>query len=102
MATSSKLPIYQDENKNFMLHQTRWASILGPVIANPVQDGIVLKGVSLVIGANAINHLLSRKQQGWIVTDIDGLATIYRSLPFNDKTLNLTSSNNVTVDIYVF
>lgn len=99
---SSRLPIYQSAIKEFMLHQTRWASILGPLIANPVQDGIILKKVPLIIGANVINHLLSRKQQGWIIADVDGLATIYRSMPFNDKTLTLVSSNVVNVDLYVF
>ncbi len=97
-----RLPIFQDENKNFMLQQTNWASAINPVLVNPLTNGIFLKNVSLVGGANVINHLLSRQQQGWTITDIDSAVTIYRSQPLNDKTLTLTSSGTALVTIYVF
>lgn len=82
--------------------QTRWASIINPVIACPMAQVLILKDIELITGANSINHLLGRVQQGWFIVDIDGTATIYRSAPFNDRSLNLTSSAGVTISLGVF
>lgn len=84
------------------LMQTRWASILNPFLSNPLNDVQILENVALANGATKINHLLSRKQQGWFIVDQNATASIYRSQPFNDKTLTLTSSAAVTVNIGVF
>lgn len=57
----------------------------------------------MTASTNVINHKLGRMQQGWVITDINNVATsIYRSQPFNDKTLTLTSSGAVTVNIWVY
>lgn len=84
------------------LMQTQWAAILNPVVSNPLNAINILKSVSLANGSNVINHGLGQQQQGWFITDIQGSATIYRSAPFNNLTLTLTSSAAVTVDIGVF
>lgn len=84
------------------LMQTRWASILNPFLRNPLNGMQIITGVSLGVGATAIDHLLGRMQQGWTILDVNGAATIYRSQPFNDKTLTLTSSAAVTVNIGVY
>lgn len=81
---------------------TRWKSILDPALANPLNDVSVLKDVSLVTGVNIIDHLLGQKQQGWFLVDQLGIADIYRSGSFNDKTLILTSSADVVVSIGVY
>lgn len=81
---------------------TKWKSILDPVIAAPMVGARILTGVLLASGTTAINHGLARPQQGWFLTDIDGAATVYRSAAFNDKTLTLTSSAAVRVNIGVF
>lgn len=62
----------------------------------------VLSNLSLVIGVNYINHGLGVQQSGWFLTDIQGVADIYRSAPFNDLTLVLTSSAKVNVCLGVF
>lgn len=93
-----QLPI----NLTDSLQQTRWKSILDPLLANPLNNISILEDVSLVTGANTINHLLGRMMQGWLILDINGAATIYRSEPMNDITLTLTSSANVTVNLGVF
>jgi hypothetical protein len=82
--------------------QTRWKSLLDPVLSNELNSIIILKDVSLKSGSNVINHLLGQNQAGWIITDIQGSASVYRSAPFNDKTLTLTSSANVVVSIGVY
>lgn len=87
------------------LLQTQWASILNPVIANPLLQGTILKGVQLVTGANVINHKLGRPLQGWFPVRVRASATFYDTQDSNsypELTLQLTSSANVTIDIAVF
>lgn len=96
------LPYYQSKLPELSLMQTAWASQLNPVLKNALMSGQFLKDIALINGATKINHLLSRTQQGWFITDINGAATIYRSAPLNDQTLTLTSNAAVTVSIYVF
>lgn len=96
------LPIQKDPNTNLMIMQNRWASQLNPLLANPLNSVLVLKNIKLSSGNNVINHLLGRVQQGWVITDIQGVADIFRSADFNDKTLTLNSSAVVTVNIGVF
>lgn len=84
------------------LQQTRWKSILDPILSNPLNDISILKDVQLINGTTTINHLLGRMMQGWMILDINGAASIYRSQPMNEITLTLTSSAAVTVNIGVF
>lgn len=84
------------------LMQTKWASILNPFIAIPFLNGQLLTGIVLVNGVTVINHKLSRMQQGYVVTDQNASAAIYRSQPLNSTTLTLTSNASVTVALWVF
>ncbi len=87
------------------LAQTRWASILNPVIDNPLSSGIVLQSVSLNSGSNSVNHKLGRKLQGWFIVRQRAAASVYDtqdSNPTPDLTLNLVASAAVTVDLMVF
>jgi len=87
------------------LMQTAWATQLNPVIANPLAQGRLIQNVSLVSGANVINHQLGRKLQGWILTRQRSAASIYDTQDSNTMpalTLQLTSSAAVTVDLFVF
>jgi len=81
---------------------TKWKSILDPVLANPQTNMSILKNVALASGDNQIPHLLGQVQQGWILTDIQGAATIYRYQAFNATYLYLHSSVAVTVNLGVF
>lgn len=96
------LPIFQTKDNSLSLMQTRWASQLNPLLANPANNASILKGISLTIGSNVINHKLGHILQGWQIVDIDGVANIYRSAAKNDLTLTLTSDADVTVDLVVF
>lgn len=84
------------------LMSQKWKSQLDPLLVIPMLDGIQLNNVALINGATVINHKLQRQMQGWMMTDINGAATIYRSQPFNPTTLTLTSSAAVVVSIWVF
>lgn len=96
------LPSFQSNDRIFQMLQTRWASILNPVLSNPVTNPILLTNITLSTGANVINHTLGKMQQGWIITDINAAVTVYRSATFNDKTLTLTSSGNATINLLVY
>lgn len=81
---------------------TRWASILNPLLKNQLSQGQLISNISLNAGVNVINHLLGRTQIGFIITDIDAAAQIYRSAPLNNLTLSLTSDNPCTVSLWCF
>lgn len=81
---------------------TRWKALLDPLLANPINGVQILENIQLAMGSNSVNHLLGKKMQGWFIVDINAAATIYRSAPFNDLILTLTSSAAVTVNIGVF
>ena len=85
--------------------QNRWAAILNPIIANPINNSIILKNVALAVGVNVINHRLGRNLQGWNPTRIRAAAVIYDQQDTNQTpqlTLVLNSSAAVVVDLMVF
>lgn len=88
--------------KTLNLLQTKYRAILNPLIALPILNGNQLLAQPLVIGSNVINHRLGRMQQGYLITDLTGPATVYRSASFNDKTLTLTSNANCNISLWCF
>lgn len=97
-----KLPYIQTQDRVLSQLQTQWTSMLNPILSIPMLAGLQLTGVILQSGVNTINHQLSRRQQGYFFTDQGSAASVYRSAPFNDQTLVLTSSAPVTVNIWVY
>ncbi len=97
------LPIFQTSSKDLSLLQTNWASQLNPVVANPIVQGVQVTGITLAANTPlVINHLLSRKMQGWFVVDQNAAASIYRTQPFNSKTITLEANANVVVNIWCY
>jgi len=96
------LPIFQSDSKDLSLLQTNWAAQINPVLKNTIIQGLQLSEISLINGATTFNHRLSRTMQGYFITDQNAAASIYRSQPFNDKTLTLTSNAVVTVNLWVY
>jgi hypothetical protein len=86
----------------YPLMLTKWSATLNPLLRNPLNGISTLENISLKTGENVINHLLGQVQQGWIIVDIQGAATVFRSAPFNSKTLTLTASAPVIVSIGVY
>lgn len=82
--------------------QTRWKSILDPFLGSNFLNGSILQSISLINGTTTINHLLGRTPNGWLLVDIDASANIYRSQPFNNLTLTLTSDAACIVNLYIF
>lgn len=96
------LPQIKGGDQTMQLMQTKWASELNPLLAKPLNKSLILKDVVLINGVNTINHLLGRKPQGWIITDVDAVASIFRSQPFNDLTLTLTTNADCIVTLMVY
>lgn len=99
------LPIFTTDDKNMLLLQTNWATLLNPLLKSPMLLGQVLKSEQLATGVNIINHKLGRKLQGWSIVRQRGSASIYDQQDTNSSpqlTLALVSSAAVSVDIYVF
>lgn len=112
------LPILQAEDKQLNTMQTKWASILNPLLSNPSVNSVILQRVPLTNGTNSINHTLGRKLQGWRIVRrrqflVTGTPTAYDiydvqdSNQYPDLTLKLTcnqgtGTNPVLVDLEVF
>lgn len=97
------LPYFQSQLPELNLLQTKWRSVLNPLFDVQILHGNLVKNVALITGVdNVVNTGLARMQLGWFLTDIDGPATIYRSKPFNTLTLNLQTSADCIVGIWMF
>lgn len=98
------LPQFQNDDKDLQLMQTKWSSVLNPVLRNPLLYGVQLTDIPLVSGNNIINTTLGRKYQGYLITGMrTGFAQVYE-VTSNNPTLNLTLNSNATstIDLYVF
>jgi len=73
---------------NMDLMQTRWKSLLDPILENPANNISFLKDIELALGSNQITHKLGKLPQGWFLTNIQSAAHIY-SDGFNATTINL-------------
>lgn len=97
------LPVFQTSIRELSMMQTQWSSQLNPVLGLPLLNGpSTLKNITIKSGSNVINHLLGKTPQGWLVIDQNAAITLYRSAPFNDLTLTLTSSGAATISLIVF
>lgn len=101
MNASTILPKINGLGRGLELLQEQWKKVLEPVIAVPLNNGLIIQA-SLITGNNIINTLLLRKQQGWMIIDQDAASSIYRSAPLNDKTLTLNASAPANVSLWVF
>lgn len=83
--------------------QTKWAASLNPLLALPILNGNLISNVFLTTAVpKAINHLLGRNPLGWFLTDQNSSATIWRTQPFNQYTLTLEASADITISFWVF
>ena len=102
MAAIPNLQQFQGGDRSFQLMQSAWTGVLNPFLRQPQLNGLLLTDVELGVGNTVINHRLGREPQGWIITDINGAAQVYRSAAFNSLTLTLNSDAAVTISLYVY
>lgn len=92
---STKLP--------WELAQTKWAATINPILAIPMLNGNQISTVTLLTGVpKAINHLLGRMPQGWMLTDNTANAVVWRTQEFNQFSVVLESSADTTVSFWIF
>jgi len=100
-----KLPVFQTDNKDLSLMQTKWRATLDPVLANPSLQSIILENVALKAGVTHVNHKLGRKPVGWRVIRLRNAAQVHDNQDDNqrpDLTLDLVSNTAVSADLEVF
>jgi hypothetical protein len=66
-----------------------------------LSDG-ALVSVSLVAGANVVNHKLGRKPQGFIIVDVDADTRIWRSGAVDASSIPISSSAACSAKLWVF
>lgn len=105
MAFSKFLSLAFVDNRTSQVFQ-RIKLILEEITNKRLIDGALLTGVSLTTGVdNIITHKLGRPIVGYIITQKSADCRIWDNQLTNeqkDKFLNLETSANVTVDIWVF
>ena len=80
-------------------------SSLDLISSKEILDGISLKNVSLLTGANTINHTLGRKPLGYFIVRKRAQSDIWDTQDSNPNqaiTLILNCSANVTVDLWIY
>lgn len=85
--------------------QQRLEASINALAVHDINDGRLLKGVQLALGANNVPHTLGRPFVGWHLVDILGNANVYRdaaSIAPASAILPLITTASVTVDIWVF
>lgn len=100
-----QLPYFQSDISILNQLQTKWISILNPLLAIPSTQSVILNNVMLLSGSNTINHTLGRKLVGWKVIRQRAAAALHDNQDNNQMpalTLVLVSSAPVTVDLEVF
>lgn len=98
------LPLFKlNDDLQGTLWQTKWKSILDPVISNPLINGILLQNIKLSAGVNAIPHKLGRQQQGYIIVyHNSALGELTASQPLNSTNLYLQGSSTSLISLWVF
>ena len=94
------------EDANINQIQENIEQVLEPFIINPILNGVLIKEVNIVSGTTTnIEHKLGRKPLGWIVTRKRADSRVWDLNDTNtaqDKTLSLTCSSNVKIDLWIF
>ncbi len=98
-----QLPLFKVLDVQLTLWQTRWKSLLDPVIASLLVQGQLIESISITPGVTMIPHKLGRLQRGWFpVYNSAVLNNMVVSQPFNTTTLYLQGSNTATISLWVF
>lgn len=100
-----KIPTIQSENRDVNQLQQFIQQGLTPLLMNPYLNGRLIEKVNLVSGSNSVNHGLGRKLQGWVIVRKRSDAAIFDTQdvnPIPDKTLDLQSDVDVSINLYVF
>lgn len=83
--------------------QDSLSRIFNSIQTKEILDGRLIQDVSIVSGANEINHGLGKPIRGWIVVRKNANQTVYDSVSSTpDSTFILNASGTVTISLWVF
>ena len=93
-------------DSNLQRIQDNIEKVLNPLARKEISDGLLIEDVAIVSGTmKSIDHGLGRKLRGWFAVRVSANAVIWDNQSTNlfpTRTLNLQSSANVTVSLWVF
>lgn len=85
------------------LAQTRWPSIINPMLSLPILNGNMISNINLIANKpQVINHLLQKMPQGWFLTDNTANTVIWRTAVFNNTTISLESTSDTIISFWIF
>lgn len=105
------LPYYQTTDDTINRLQTKWISILNPLLATvstyqaPFLDGVLLSNVSLITGAqgNPVQHNLGKQPTGYMLIDVLSAGDpIISRVSWDKNFISLKTNVAATVSIWVF
>ena len=81
-------------------------SVINPILASAIIDGVILEDIDLVSGSfTDIEHKLGRKPRGYLVIRKSAAQTVYEEAGDYDNRklfMKLRASGSVTVNLWVF
>jgi len=90
----------------FNTAQDHVESVINPVLAAAIIDGIILEDIDLIsTGFTSVEHKLGRKPRGYLVIRKSAAQTVYEEVGDYDSRklfLKLRASGTVTVNLWVF
>ena len=73
-----------------------------PIINSEIIDGLIIKDIEVLTGATlTLSHKLGRTPNGFAVIKRNANSTVWNGL-IDKKTIELNSSANVTISLWVF
>jgi hypothetical protein len=80
----------------------KWKSQLDPILATRLVTGRQVMGVVLSTTATVIYHKLDRLPIGWVLSDQNASAVVYRTAPMTPTTITLAASAPCSVSLWVY
>lgn len=98
-----QLPLVSSTDSAITQLSTKWKAILDPVIANPLTQGQQISSISLAANVpTTVYHSLGQAPQGWFPVDNQASANVWRTQPFNNKTITLEASADTVISIWIY
>jgi hypothetical protein len=81
--------------------QEQIIAAVNPLVKSTVLNYVELKDIALTSTTVDIEHTLGRQPLGWIITDNQADARVWRAA-WSDRFLSLTASGNTTISLLVY
>lgn len=81
--------------------QDQIADTLIPISKVTLLNGIQIDNIQVTSSAIVFNHQLNRQPLGWFIVDQQGAGSVHR-VDWNTKNIELASSADVTISIWVY